>query len=337
MSICIERWSFMKTMGLLISHKNGERRRALLPEQVKQLSHPDMLFFEKGYGESVGHMDYEYVAAGANVVSRNEAIECDIITDVKLGDADYLDLIKDNKILFGWAHAVQGIEFTSAVLEHNHTVIAWEEIYEEGRYIFYRNREVAGEAAIIHAFRYCGKMPYDTRVAILGNGQTAKGALRVLHGLGAIVDVFPRRLEKLFVEKMYEYDVLVNCVMWDTSRTDRVIYKEDLKKMKPGTLIIDISCDPNLEIETSHPTTIDEPTYIVDGVTHYSVDNTPAMYPITVTKGLSEGIAKYVEILIEKDFLEYPDNLKTATQIINGHIVDNRISDFRIKRNIFIK
>lgn len=327
----------MKTMGLLISHKNGERRRALLPEQVKQLSHPDMLFFEKGYGESVGHMDYEYVAAGANVVSRNEAIECDIITDVKLGDADYLDLIKDNKILFGWAHAVQGIEFTSAVLEHNHTVIAWEEIYEEGRYIFYRNREVAGEAAIIHAFRYCGKMPYDTRVAILGNGQTAKGALRVLHGLGAIVDVFPRRLEKLFVEKMYEYDVLVNCVMWDTSRTDRVIYKEDLKKMKPGTLIIDISCDPNLEIETSHPTTIDEPTYIVDGVTHYSVDNTPAMYPITVTKGLSEGIAKYVEILIEKDFLEYPDNLKTATQIINGHIVDNRISDFRIKRNIFIK
>ena len=327
----------MKTMGLLISHKNGERRRALLPEQVKLISHPELLYFEEGYGESVGHSDTEYVAEGAHVVSREEAIKCDIITDVKLGDADYLESIEDGKILFGWAHAVQGINFTSSVLNHNHTVIAWEEIYEDGRYIFYRNREVAGEAAIMHAFRYCGMMPYDTRVAIIGNGQTAKGALRILHGLGAEVDVYPRKFEKLFTKKMYDYDVLVNCVMWDTSRTDRIIYKDDLKKMKPGTLIIDVSCDPYLEIETSHPTTIDDPVYTVDGVIHYAVDNTPAMYPITVTKVLSEGIAKYVDIVLNDDYTAYPENLKKATQIINGHIVDNRISDFRNERGLFCK
>ena len=120
--------------------------------------------------------------------------------------------MSDGKILFGWAHAVQGINFTSSVLSHNHTVVAWEEIYENGRYIFYRNREVAGEAAIMHAFRYCGKMPYDCKVAILGNGQTAKGALRVLHGLGANVDVYSRKFEKLFIEKMYEYDVLATAL-----------------------------------------------------------------------------------------------------------------------------
>ena len=327
----------MKTMGLLISHKNGEKRRALLPEQVKLLSHPEQLYFEQGYGESVGHVDEEYISAGAHVVPREEALKCDIITDVKLGDADYFETLDDNKILFGWAHAVQGIDFTSAVLNHNHTVVAWEEIYEDGRYIFYRNREVAGEAAIMHAFRYSGKMPYDCRVAILGNGQTAKGALRILHGLGAEVDIYPRKFEKLFVKKMYDYDVLVNCVMWDTSRTDRIIYKEDLKKMKPGTLIIDVSCDPHLEIETSHPTTIDDPVYIVDGVIHYAVDNTPAMYPITVTKVLSEGIARYVDILVADELDQYPENLKKATQIIDGHIVDSRISDFRGKRGIFCK
>lgn len=327
----------MKTMGLLISHKNGERRRALLPEQVKVLKHPDKLFFEHGYGESVGHSDDEYIYAGAHVVPREEALKCDIITDVKLGDADYLETLDDNKILFGWAHAVQGIDFTTAVLNHNHTVVAWEEIYEDGRYIFYRNREVAGEAAIMHAFRYSGKMPYDCRVAILGNGQTAKGALRILHGLGAEVDVYPRKFEKLFMKKMYEYDVLVNCVMWDTSRTDRIIYKEDLKKMKPGTLIIDVSCDPHLEIETSHPTSIDNPVYTVDDVIHYAVDNTPAMYPITVTKVLSEGIARYVDILVSDEIEQYPENLKKATQIINGHIIDERISDFRKRRDIFCK
>ena len=327
----------MKTMGLLISHKNGEKRRALLPEQVKHLAHPELLYFEKGYGESVGYSDDEYISAGAQVVPREEALTCDIITDVKLGDADYLDSLDDKKILFGWAHAVQGVDFTSSVLNHNHTVVAWEEIYEDGRYIFYRNREVAGEAAIMHAFRYSGKMPYDCRVAILGNGQTAKGALRILYGLGAEVDIYPRKFEKLFVKKMFDYDVLVNCVMWDTSRTDRIIYKDDLKKMKPGTLIIDVSCDPHLEIETSHPTTIDDPVYTVDGVIHYAVDNTPAMYPITVTKVLSEGIAKYVDILVSEEIDQFPENLKKATQIIDGHILDERIMEFRNKRNLFCK
>ena len=117
-----------RTMGLLISHKNNEKRRAILPEQVKALRNPDLLYFETGYGASVGVPDEEYLS----------------VTDVKLGDADYLDEIEDGKILFGWAHAAQGIGFTDKCLEKNFTVIAWEEIFEDGRYLFYRNREVAG-------------------------------------------------------------------------------------------------------------------------------------------------------------------------------------------------
>lgn len=328
----------MKTIGFIISHKSGERRRAILPNDIKKnVRYPQQLFFEKGYGESVGVSDHEYLEAGCSIVSREEALTCDVIADVKLGDADYLDEITPNKILFGWAHAVQNIPFTSNILKNNHTVIAWEDIFENGRYIFYRNREVAGEAAIMHAYRYCGKMPYDTKVAILGNGQTAKGALRILHGLGAEVDVYNRRLEKLFREKMYEYDVLVNCILWDTNRTDRIIYAEDLKKMKPGTLIIDVSCDPYLEIETSHPMPIDDPVYVVDGVIHYTVDNTPGMFPITITKVLSEGISRYVDYIIENDIEKYPQNLNKAVVIEDGHIRDERITVFRMARNEFCK
>lgn len=325
----------MRTIGFVISHKNEERRRALLPIDVQKIKHPEQLYFEKGYGESINISDEMYLQMGCHIVSRDEALSCDVITDVKLGDADYLKEISSNKILFGWAHAVQGIGFTSEVLECSHTVIAWEEIFENGRYIFYRNREIAGEAAIMHAFRYCGKMPYDTNVAILGNGQTAKGAMRVLHGLGANVDVYGRKLESLFKMNMYDYDVLVNCVMWDTARTDRIIYASDLKRMKKGTLIIDISCDPFLEIETSHPTTIDDPVYIVDGVIHYSVDNTPAMYPITVSKVLSAGIWKYVNYLIEDRLEVCPESLKNAIVIWQGKIMDERIRRFREVRNLF--
>ena len=107
--------------------------------------------------------------------------------------------------------------------------------------------------------------------------------MRVLHGLGATVDVYGRKLEKLFREKMPEYDVIINCVLWDISRTDHLIYKEDLKRLKPHTMIIDVSCDPHLGIETSHPTTISDPIYTEDGVIHYAVDNTPAMFPMGLT------------------------------------------------------
>lgn len=319
----------MKTIGFIISHKNGERRRALLPNDIeRQVRHKDKLYIETGYGTSVGISDELYSKAGCKIVSRQEAMSCDVICDVKLGDADYLDEIPDGKIMYGWAHAVQNIGFTTQMIEHHHTVIAWEEIFEDGRYLLYRNREIAGEAAVMHGFRYCGKMPYDTRVAILGNGQTAKGAMRVLHGLGANVDVYGRKLESLFRKKMYDYDVLINCIMWDTRRTDRIIYRDDLKKMKQGTLIIDVSCDPYLEIETSHPTTIDNPVYEVDGVIHYTVDNTPAMFPITVTKILSEGLAGKIDEVVE---WKLGKAQKDAMVIENGIVKSPEITQFRAR------
>ena len=322
----------MKSIGFVISYKNNELRRALLPEDLVNVTHYRKVFIETGYGATVGHKDKDYRDYGVHIVSREEALKCDIITDVKLGDADFLGEIENGKTLFGWAHAVQMTDFTEACIRGGHSVIAWEEIYEDGRYIFYRNREVAGEAAILHGFRHCGKMPYDANVAILGNGQTAKGALRILHGLGAKVDVYGRKFEKLFRMKMYEYDVLVNCVMWDTSRTDRIIYRKDLKKMKPGTLIIDVTCNQSLEIETSHPTTIDDPVYEVDGIIHYAVDNTPAMYPKTVSKIISEGVSKLIDPLVEG---KLPDHVKPAVVIKAGKVIQDEIIKFRQARGLY--
>ena len=110
------------------------------------------------------------------------------------------------------------MDFTEAAIRGKHTVIAWEEIYEDGRNILYRNREAAGEAAILNCFHYCGRMPGDAAAAILGNGRTAKGTLPILHGLGARADVYGRKYKKLFRTRMFEYDVLatvfrepVNC------------------------------------------------------------------------------------------------------------------------------
>ena len=324
----------LRTMGLVISHKNGEKRRAILPCDVKKLRHPGQLYFETGYGSSIGVADSEYLEAGAHIVTREEALCCDIVTDVKLDSADYLDQLADETILLGWSHVTQSIGFTDKCLEKNMTVIAWEEMFENGRYIFYRNREVAGEAGIMQALLYCGRMPYDAKVAIIGNGQTAKGVMRVLHGLGANIDVFARKHEAMFRRMMYDYDIIVNCVMWDVLRTDRLIYREDLARMKPGTMIVDISCDPYLEIETSHPTTIENPVYTVDGVIHYAVDNTPAMFPITVTKVLSEGCARMFDAIIEDNLPEY---IREAVVIEKGHILNESTRSFRLQRGLAVK
>ena len=321
----------MNSVGFLISRKNNEKRRALLPSDLEMIDRADYLYFEKGYGDSIGCSDEMYRSYGAHVVDREEVLSCDAIVDVKLGDGDYIDKLPKSKKLIGWAHAVQSVDFTTAALSGGHTVLAWEEIIRDGRYIFYKNREIAGEAAVLQAYRYCGRMPYDTKVAILGNGKTAKGALRVLNGLGAEVDVYGRSLESLFKKVMFDYDVIVNCVMWDTNRTDRIIYREDLKQFRPGTLLIDVSCNHGLEIETTHPTTIDDPVYEIDGVIHYAVDNTPAMFPITVSNILSKAFYPYVDSIVNWDL---PDELSKAIVINEGIAIDENIVKYRKRLGI---
>ena len=101
----------MNNIGFVISHKNGEKRRALLPEHIINIKNVSRLFVEEGYGESLRISDEEYKKCGVNIVKREEALSCDIIVDVKLGDADYLEYIGDGKTLIGWAHAVTEYRF----------------------------------------------------------------------------------------------------------------------------------------------------------------------------------------------------------------------------------
>lgn len=99
-------------------------------------------------------------------------------------------------------------------------------------------------------------------------------------------------------------------------------------------MIVDISCNKQLEIETTVPTTIDDPVYTVDGVIHYAVDNTPAMFPHSVTNVLSKGFAKYVDKIVTND---YDKVLNDAVIIKEGHILDDDIKQFREARNLVVK
>lgn len=315
-----------KTIGFVISHKENEKRRALLPSDIQRIEHRSSVYIEEGYGSVLHISDNEYCQSGCSIVSRRIALQQDIICDPKIGDAEYLIDLHPGQIVFGWLHAVQNTAITDTLISNKLTAYAWEEMYESGRHSFWRNNEIAGEAAIMHAFRCYGAMPYNTKVALVGNGNVARGACKILTLLGADLTVFNRKTEKLFQHELSQFDVIVNAVKWDTSRTDHLVWRDDLKRMKKGSMIVDISCDKNGGIESSFPTTITDPVYEIDGVLHYVVDHTPSLFYKTVSIGLSQEVSRYTDMLIE----DCPNQvLSDACIIANGEILDSEIRTFQ--------
>ena len=315
----------MKNIGFPISKKENEKRRALILNDIKKIKNKSSLYFEKGYGRDIGFSDQELSDLGCHIVTRDEVLTKDIIVDPKIGDAEYLDVL-NNQVLFGWIHAVQNRDITNKLIKHKLTAYAWEDMFEEGRHVFWRNNEIAGEAAIMHAFQCYGMMPYNTKAALIGRGNVANGAFKILTLLGADVTIYSRKTENLLRKELSNYDVIVNAILWDTKRTDHIIYKEDLKKMKINSMIIDISCDKNGGIESSIPTTIESPFYFVDGIMHYVVDHTPSLFYKTTSISISEQVCKYIDLLSNG---EENDVLQNALCIKAGKIVDKRIIEFQ--------
>ena len=316
----------MKTVGFVIPVKENEKRRVLLPKDIEKIKEKDCLYFEKGYGKILGISDSEFEKVGCNVVSFDEVLKQDIICDPKIGDANYLDKLKEKQIIFGWVHAVKNKKLTDLLLTKKITVIAFEDMFYKNRHIFYKNNILAGEAACYNAINYLGRIPDNLNAVIIGNGNTAHGAYKALSKLGVSVDIYTRDLEELLRENLYKYDLIVNCVLWDVKRRDHIIYQEDLKKMKKGSMIIDVSCDEKGAIETSHPTTIDNPIYLVDNIIHYAVDHTPSIFYQTFSLECSKTITEYInDLVLEKD----NEVLKNATIIENGKILDQKIKIYQ--------
>lgn len=315
----------MKTIGFPISHKENEKRRAIIPRDLALIKNYDYIYIEKGYGDVLGYSDADYQQYGVHISTREEVLKQDIICDPKIGDAEYLNTLH-NQLIFGWVHAVQNRDITDVILQQKLTAIAWEDMFDGGRHLFWRNNEIAGEAALCHAYLLHGIFPYNTKVAVIGRGNVARGALRTLNFIGADVVVYDRHTEKLLSKEIGEYDVIVNALLWDTTRKDHIIYREDLQRMKKGAMIIDVSCDRAGAIETSIPTTLENPTYVVDGITHYVVDHTPSLFYKTTSECISEVVCRFIDNLVEESNNTI---LTNALSIQDGTIIDQRIVEFQ--------
>jgi len=314
----------MLTVGLPTPTKENERRRALLPADLAGVPHARHLVFQAGYGEVLGISDADYRATGATVADLQRVCDCDIICNPKPVLSD--PYFRPGKTLFGWVHAVQGRGITDMLLQHKMTAVAWEDMHEGGRHSFWRNNEISGEAAVLHALLLWGRTPYQTRAAIVGRGNVARGSIRTLERLGCLLTVYDRKTAPLIRKEIGQFDIIVNAVLWDVFRTDHLVYEEDLARMKTDSIIIDISCDEAMGVQTSRPTTIEDPVYRHNGILHYVVDHAPSLMYKSATESISKVVARFLPAILE----QRPDDVLTqATVIRDGCILDDRITRFQ--------
>ena len=318
----------MLNIGFPIPKKENEKRRALVPGDMAKILYSNHLVIEKGYGDILGYQDRDYTRNGATCTDRKTVCECPVICNPKPVLQD--EYFTNNKILFGWMHAVQNCLLTERLMENNITAIAWEDMFENRKHCFWQNNELAGEAAVVHSFLLWGKRPHNCHIAILGCGNVARGVIRYLKNIGSDYTLFNRKTSHRLRKEINRYDVIINAVKWDLFRKDRLVYAQDLQKMKPGSLIIDITCDKHMSIETSHPTSIDKPIYVHQGITHYAVDHTPALYYKTASEYISHIVSNYLDELILQ---RHNPVLHNATIINHGRIQNQDISRFQ-KRSL---
>ena len=316
----------MRTIGFVASEKENERRRAVLPQDLSRVRNRSALVFERGYGLPLGIQDAAYEEAGSVVTDLADVYECDIICNPKAPEPRERERFREGQTLFGWVHAVQGRAIVDFLIDREMTAIAWEDMFDQGRHCFWRNNEIAGEAAVLHAMSYLGRLPTGLKAALIGNGNCARGALAQMSRCGIEVRTYDRRSVSELPSELPAYDLVVNAVLWDVFRTDHMIAREHLRCMKPGAMIIDISCDEGMGIESTKATTIADPVYVCDGVLHYAVDHTPALFYRTASASISDVVVRYLDQLVE----DRPEScLRAATVIEYGRILDDRIRRFQ--------
>ena len=322
--------------------KKNEYRVSITPPAVNALvSKGHQIIIETQAGAGSGISDEEYSAAGANLAPDAKAVyqKGEMILKVKELFPQEFDFLREGQIIFTYIHSANNPEETQALLDKKVIAIAYEDIEtDDGRFpLLTPMSEIAGEVGLImgvyHMFTTTGGSGIlvvgavgsePAKVAILGAGNVGLGAARYASGLGADVTLLDIDLERLRdirqtmlprIKTVYlnEYnvrqilpkiDLLINAVKWPPRSDEHIVTREMLKLMKTDSLIVDISCDPAGAIETCLPTSHDEPTFVVDGIRHYCVDNLPSAVAKTASDALSNASLPYVSKIADKGWLQ---------------------------------
>ncbi|MCR4711230.1 MAG: alanine dehydrogenase [Clostridia bacterium] len=325
-------------IGVLKEIKANEYRVAAIPATVREIkAHGHEVLVQAGAGVGSGFADEDYAEAGAEICPTAEEVfrRADLFYKVKEIFPEEYQYLGPDKIIFTYIHSNAHAEETDAILASRVSAVAYEDITDaEGNFPLLRPMSIlAGKGGFLAALHHMQSVFGGTgkllaRVAgvptpvitIMGAGNSGIAAAELAAGFGntvRILDISERALAKAqatlpanvsclysnrenLVNCLKDSDVFMNCIIWPKHRKDHIIYREDLRLMKPGAMIVDIACDDDGAVETCRSTTHDDPVYYEEGVKHYCVDNVPSAFAHTASTMLATATTPYLLAIADK-------------------------------------
>jgi alanine dehydrogenase len=348
--------------------KNNENRVALTPAGTQELvKRGHTVNVQKSAGVGSGFSDEEYQKAGAKIIPTAEEVfsQAEMIIKVKEPVEQEYKLIKKDQLVFTYFHFASYEPLAKAMIESGAVCLAYETVERtDGSLpLLIPMSEVAGRMAIQEGAKYLekplkgrgillGGVPgvKPAKVLILGGGIVGTNSAKIAAGMGADVtimdvninrlryldDVMPKNVhtmvsnEYTIREMVKDSDLIVGGVLIPGAKAPKLITRDMLKTMRPGTVLVDVAVDQGGCIETCRPTTHEDPTFIIDDVVHYCVANMPGAVPYTSTLALTNATLPYAIRLASqgwKKACQESTDLRNGLNVIQGEVVYKAVAD----------
>ncbi|HWI58238.1 MAG TPA: alanine dehydrogenase [Bacillota bacterium] len=346
--------------------KGQEYRVALLPSAAYQLiKRGHQVLVEHNAGAGSGYPDADYAAAGATLVPDHKAVfaQAELIVKVKEPQPSEFALLRPGQLLFTYLHLAADRGLTEALMKSGVTGLAYETIEVNRRLpLLEPMSEIAGRMSILVGGYFLAKHHGGSgvllggvpgvlpgKVVVLGGGTSGINAARMAQGLGADVTILEVDLERMrflditlhtahtlysseahLLELLPAVDLLIGAVLVPGARAPKLINREMLRRMRPGSVLVDIAIDQGGCAETSHPTSHDAPVFVEEGVTHYCVANMPGAYARTATQALTNVTYRYIEMLADSGLAEACQRqpaLLGGINVMQGKLTHKAVAD----------
>jgi len=353
-------------VGIPKEIKDQEYRVALLPSAAYQLiQRGHQVVVERGAGAGSGYPDGDYEQAGARLVDSHSAVfeQADLIVKVKEPQPSEYPLLRPGQLLFTYLHLAASRSLTDALLKSGVIGLAYETIEVNRRLpLLEPMSEIAGRMSILVGGYFLarhfggsgvllGGVPgvLPGRVVVLGGGAAGVNAARMATGLGADVTILEVDLERMrflditlhtahtlysseahLMELLPAVDLLIGAVLVPGAKAPRLIRREMLRRMRTGSVLVDIAIDQGGCAETSRPTTHHDPVFVEEGVIHYCVANMPAAYGRTATQALTNVTHRYIELLADHGLAEACHRMPAlagGVNVMNGKVACKAVAE----------
>ncbi|MBN2371177.1 MAG: alanine dehydrogenase [Vicinamibacteria bacterium] len=347
--------------------KVHEYRVGLTPNSTRELTaHGHKVIVETGAGNGIGCPDGDYIAAGAEIAANAHDVygRAEMIVKVKEPQPDERKMLREGQIIFAYLHLAPDPQQTSDLVACGAICIAYETVSDGhgGLPLLAPMSQVAGRLSI-QAGAHClerenggkgillGGVPGvpPGKVVVLGGGIVGENAILMALGMGASVTVLDRKIDVLsrlarqfgpalktayssraaVEQHVLDADLVVGAVLVVGAEAPKLVSADVVRRMRPGTVLVDVSIDQGGCFETSRPTTHADPTYMLDGVVHYCVSNMPGAVPITSTNALNNVTLPYALTLADhgyKKALVDDRSFREGLNICKGRITHQAVA-----------